>query len=52
VIDIDKKAGTAKISCINCGLKRTMKIREEEEQVDVYARFYDSFTEGTNGNNK
>jgi transcription elongation factor Elf1 len=47
VIDIDRKAGIAKISCINCGLKRTIEVGEEEEQVDVYARFYDSFTEGT-----
>jgi len=46
VIDVDRKAGIAKISCVNCGLKRTMEVGEEEELVDIYARFYDSMTEG------
>ncbi len=43
LVEIDRKEGIAKISCINCKLNRTMEISEDEDVVDVYARFVDLF---------
>ncbi len=45
IIDMNRKEYRAEVRCLECGLHEVLEMDPEEEDIDIYTRFYDAYYE-------